>query len=192
MGGLGTFFGSNPHRVSPSRLWQYIPGQLEPKSTPEPAGQMGRDGQRADGQISRGFACVKLFRRCVVLCAFFFLGIDSPFFSTFFSTPRCFPWVFDGFLTERIPGKNGEGTLDFGVATFSGGIKGNQIAHTCSIPSRAFSHGFRKEVNTPNLVGMPFVCRTDPHVQWQSKVHMVHRSNWQCSPWILTLHTDLS
>ena len=42
----------------------------------------------------------------------FFLGVDSPFFSTIvlFKNRICFPRVLDGFLKRRIPGKNREGT----------------------------------------------------------------------------------
>ena len=41
----------------------------------------------------------------------FFLGVDSPFFSTIvLFKSQLFPWVFDDFLKRRILGKNGEGS----------------------------------------------------------------------------------
>ena len=39
------------------------------------------------------------------------LRVDSPVFSTIvLFKNQLFPWVFDGFLKRRIPGKNGEGS----------------------------------------------------------------------------------
>ena len=43
----------------------------------------------------------------------FHLGFNSPFFSTVvLFKNQLFPRVFDGFLKRRIPGKNGEASLD--------------------------------------------------------------------------------
>ena len=61
------------------------------------------------------FDLSSLTSSCTALCQVAQLyrmtpGVDPPFFSPVFSKTACFPWVFDGFLKRRIPGKNGKRT----------------------------------------------------------------------------------